>query len=181
MVMIKPKYILIDIVALFYGKEIKIRIFLVALFFCFIILRLILLGSLIFEGASRSPATSVMELFPTLVNNFLLITNVARTSVLNVAGAINLPLLLKLLELHLLLKISFFRAIFLKVLVSEFALIIGLLWPCTFNTAYTLLFNENLYMFLIISYNGIFFKTCLSTFILELSWEKYNVTLYKHM
>ena len=119
--MIKPKYILIDIVALFYGKEIKIRLFLVALFFCFGILRLVFLGSLIFEGVSRNPATSVMELFPTLVNNFLLITNVARTSVLDVGGgeAIDPPLLLKIL---------LFGAIFLKVLVSECVLIIGLLW-----------------------------------------------------
>ena len=118
--MIKPKYILIDIVALFYGKEIKIRLFLVALFFCFGILRLVFVGSLIFEGVSRSPATSVMELFPTLVNNFLLITNVARTSVLDVGGeAIDPPLLLKIL---------LFGAIFLKVLVSECVLIIGLLW-----------------------------------------------------
>ena len=86
MVVIKPKYILIDIVALFYGKEIKIRLSLIALFFYVAILRLTLLGSLIFEGVSRSPATSVMELFPNLVNNFSLITNVARTSVLDVAG-----------------------------------------------------------------------------------------------
>ena len=125
-----------------------------------------------FVNDCRSPATSVLELFPTLFNNFLLITNAARTSVLDVSGTIDPPLLL---------KISFFRAIFLEVLVSEFALIIGLLWQCTFNTTYTLLFNENLYMSLIISYNGIFFKTCLSIFILKLSWEKYRVTLYKYM
>ena len=66
-------------------------------------------------------------------------------------------------------------------LVSEFALVIGLLWQCTFNTAYTLYFNENLYMSLIISYNGIFYKTCLPTFMLKLSREKYSVTLYKCM
>ena len=99
-------------------KEIKIRLFLIALFFCFVILRLIYLGGLIFEGVSRSPATSVMDLFLILVNNFLLITNIARTSVLVVAGALDPTLL------H---KVLFSRAIFLKVLVSEFALIIGLL------------------------------------------------------
>ena len=47
------------------------------------------------------------------------------------------------------LDVLFFGAIFLKVLVSEFALIFGLLWQCAFNTAYTLLFNENLF----VSYN----------------------------
>ena len=96
MVMVKSKCILSDIGALFYWKEIKIRLSLIALFFCVVILRLIVLGSLILEDVSRSPATSVMELFPTLVNNFLLITNVVRTSVLDVAGAIDLPLLLKI-------------------------------------------------------------------------------------
>ena len=137
----------------FTEKEIKIRLALIALLFCVVILRFILLESLIFEGVSRSPATSVMELFPTLVKNFLLIANVPRTSVLDVAATLDPPLLLKVLC---------FRVIFLKVLVSEFALIIGLLLQCTFNTAYSLLFNENLYMSLIISYNRIFFKTCLS-------------------
>ena len=127
--MIKPKYILIDIVALFMEKEIKIRLSLIVLFFCFAILRSIYLGSLILEGVSRSPATSVMELFSILVNNFLLITDVARTSILDVAGV---------LDPHLLFKVLFSRAMFLKVLVSEFALIIGLLLQCTFNTAYKL-------------------------------------------
>ena len=60
--------------------------------FCFVILRLIFLGSLIFEGVSRSPATFMMELVPTSVNNFLLITNVARISVLDVAGSLDPPL-----------------------------------------------------------------------------------------
>ena len=40
-----------------------------------------------------------------------------------------------------------------------------------------LFIKDRLYVSLIISYNGIFFKMCLSTFILKLSWEKYNVTL----
>ena len=35
--------------------------------------------SLIFEGVSGHPATPMMVLFPTLVNNVLLITNVARS------------------------------------------------------------------------------------------------------
>ena len=136
----------------FKEKETKIRYSLIALFFCFVILRLIFLGSLIFEGVSRSPATPVTEFFLTLTNSLLLITNVARTSVLDVAGDLDPPLLLKVL---------FYRVIFLKVLVSEFVLIIGLLWQSTFNTAYTLPFDENLYMSLIISYKEIFFfKTC---------------------
>ena len=160
MVMIKLKYILIDSVTLFYGE--RNQAFSIGLFFCFVILRLIYLESSIFEGVVRSPATSVMELFPVLVSNFLLITNVARTSVLDVAGA---------LDPFLLLRVLFSRVMVLKVLVSEFALIIGLLWQCTFNTAYTLFCNENLYKSLIISYNEIFFKTYLSTFILKLSWE----------
>ena len=71
----------------------------------------------------------MMELFPTLVNNFLLINNVTRISVLDFAGALYLPLLLKVL---------FFRVMFFKALISELALIIGLLWQCTFNTAYAL-------------------------------------------
>ena len=113
----------------FTEKEIKIILSLIALFFRFVMLGLIYLGSLIFESLSRSPATSVMELFLILVNNFLLNTNVARSSVLGVAGAIDPPLLLKVL---------FYRVTFLKVLDSKFLLIIGLLWQCTFNTAYTL-------------------------------------------
>ena len=81
----------------FTEKEIKITPSLIVLFFCFIILRLIFLGSLIFKGVSRIPATSMMELFPTLINNFLLITNVVRTSVLDVVRVLDLPLLLKVL------------------------------------------------------------------------------------
>ena len=107
----------------FTEKEIKIILSLIALFFHFVILGLIYLGSLIFEGLSRSPATSVMKLFLILVNNFLLNTNVAKTSALGVAGAIDPPLLLKVL---------FYRVTFLKVLDSKFLLIIGLLWQCTF-------------------------------------------------
>ena len=92
-----------------------------------------------------------MGLFLILVNDFFLITNVSRTSALDVAGALDPPLLLKIL---------FSRVMFLKVFVSEFALIIGLLWQYNFNTAYTLFFNGNLYMHFIISYNEISFKTC---------------------
>ena len=93
--------------------------------------------SLSFESVSRSPATSVMELFPPFVNNFLLITDVARTSILDFAVAVDQPLLLQVL---------FFRVIFLKILVSEFVLTIRLLWQCTFNSAKKLLFNESLYI-----------------------------------
>ena len=146
----------------FTEKEIKISLSLIALFFCCVILWLIFWGSLIFMGVSWSPATSMIELSPTLINKFLLITNVARTSVLDVAGALDPPLLLKVL---------LFRDIFLKLLVSEFALIIRLLWQCTFNATHNVVFNASLYMSLLISHNGIFFKTCLSTFILKLLWE----------
>ena len=69
----------------FTEKEIKIMLSLIELFFRFIILGLIYLGSLIFEDLSRSTATSVMKLFSVLVNNFLIITNVAKTSILGVA------------------------------------------------------------------------------------------------
>ena len=58
---------------------------LIELFFPVVILGLIYLGSLIFEDLSRSTATSVMKLFSVLVNNFLIITNVAKTSILGVA------------------------------------------------------------------------------------------------
>lgn len=78
-------------------------------FFCYIAINF--LGSLIFEGVSR-------RLFPILVNVFQLISNVAKTTVLDVAGVLDLPVLLKVL---------LFGVIFLKVLVSEFALIFGLL------------------------------------------------------
>ena len=143
-------------------KEITIRLSLIALFFCFVILGSVYFGDLIFEGVSRSPATSVIELLSILVNNFLLITTVARTSILGIAGT---------LDMSLLLKVLFSGVIFLKVLVSKFVLIIGLLWQCTFNTAYTLFINKNLCMSLKISYNEISFRTCFSTFILKLSWE----------
>ena len=56
------------------------------LFFCFVILQVIFLGNLIFKGVSKGPATSMVELFPNLVNNFPLITNVARTSIIDVTG-----------------------------------------------------------------------------------------------
>ena len=69
----------------FTEKEIKIMLSLIELFFRFVILGLIYLGSLIFEDLSRSTATSVMKLFSVLVNNFLIITNVAKTSILGVA------------------------------------------------------------------------------------------------
>ena len=113
----------------FTEKEIKIRLSMIVINFCFVILQLIFLGSLFSEGVSRSPAKSVMELLPTLVSKFQLITNVARTSALDVSGALDAPLLLK----------SLFFRVFLKVLVSEFGLIIGLRWQCIFSTAYTLL------------------------------------------
>ena len=113
----------------FTEKEIKIRLSLIALFFCFVILQLIHLRSLIFESVSKSLETSVMELFLILVSNFLVFSNVARTSILGVVGALNPSLLLKFL---------FSRVILLKVLVFEFALIIGILWQCTFNTVYKL-------------------------------------------
>ena len=74
------------------------------LFLCFVELQLIFLGSLIFKGVSRSPATSLMEPFSILVYNFLLITNIARISVLDIAEALDPPLLL---------KVSFFRVLFL--------------------------------------------------------------------
>ena len=60
----------------------------------------------------------MMELIPTLVNNVLLVTIVVRTSALDFAGTLDPPLLLMVL---------FLRVIFLKVLVSEFVLIIRLL------------------------------------------------------
>ena len=105
------------------------------LFSSFVILRLILLGSLVFKDVSKRPATSVMKLFSNLVNNVLLITNVARNSVLNVERAPYPPLLL---------KVIFFRVTFLRVLVYEFALTFGLLLPCIFNTAYTHCFLKKL-------------------------------------
>ena len=62
-------------------------------------------GKFNFQGVFRSPATSVMELFPILVKHILLIINVARTSVLDVAVALDPPLLPIVL---------FFRVIFLN-------------------------------------------------------------------
>ena len=67
-----------------------------------------------FKSASWSHGKSLTELFLSKVYNFLLIANVARISDLYVVGALDLPLLLNVL---------FFRVIFLKVVVSEFALI----------------------------------------------------------
>ena len=90
-------------------------------YFLFCYIMFIIFGKFNFRRC-RSPATSVMELFPILVNNFLLIAYVTRTSVLDVAGALDPPLLLEVL---------FSRVMFFEVLVSEFALIIGLLWQCT--------------------------------------------------
>ena len=40
------------------------------------------------RGVSRTDATSKMELFVTLVNSFKSLTNVAKTSVLDVAGVL---------------------------------------------------------------------------------------------
>ena len=47
-------------------KEVKIRLSLIALFFCLATFLLIFLGSLIFEVVSRSPAKSLTEPFSTL-------------------------------------------------------------------------------------------------------------------
>ena len=124
-------------------KEIKIKLSLIASFLCIAKLQLTFLGSLNFEGVSRSPATSNGALFDSGYN-YLLITNVVRTSVLDIVGALDPPLLL---------MVVFFRVIFLKFFVSQFALIFGLLWEWTFNAAYILLFNENLDMPLIVSYD----------------------------
>ena len=57
---------------------------------------LIYFGSLtLTKSVSRGTAISVMEIFPTLVNEFLLlITNAARISVFNVLGAVDPSLLL---------------------------------------------------------------------------------------
>ena len=84
-VMIKAKFIFIAILRLFYGERNYNQAFSDCVIFCFVILRLIFLWSLIFQSVSRGSATSMMELFSTLVNNFQLITNIVRTSVLNVA------------------------------------------------------------------------------------------------
>ena len=120
-------------------KEIKIRLSLITLFFCFDILRLIFLGSLVLEGVSRSPETSMMELFPTLVNYFLLITNVSWICLGCREGCRPASVT----------EVLFFGLIFSNVLVSEFPLNIELLWQCTFSTADTLLLNKNLYMYIL--------------------------------
>ena len=120
-------------------KEIKIRLSLITLFFCFVILRLIFLGSLVLEGVSRSPETSMMELFPTLVNYFLLITNVSWICLGCREGCRPASVT----------EVLFFGLIFSNVLVSEFPLNIELLWQCTFSTADTLLLNKNLYMYIL--------------------------------
>ena len=57
-------------------KKLKLGFLWLLYFFYFVTLRLILSEILIFKGVSRCLETSVMELFPTLVNNFQLITNV---------------------------------------------------------------------------------------------------------
>ena len=73
----------------FTEKEIKIRLSLIALFLCFVKFQLIFVGSLIFKSVY------MFELFSTLVYNYLLITNVAKSSALDVVGALDPPLLLK--------------------------------------------------------------------------------------
>ena len=176
MVMIKRNIFWLTLWRYFTDKEIKIRLSLIVLFFRFVILRLVFLGSLVLEGVSGSPETSMMELFPTLVNYYLLITNVARICLGCREGCRPASVT----------EVLFFRLIFSNVLVSEFPLNIELLWQCTFNTANTLLLNENLYMYvhfihsLIMSCNGIFFKTCLSTFMLKLSWESIHNLIFIH-
>ena len=84
--MIKPKYIIDIIVALFYGERNQNQAFSDCV-----------IGNFFFEGASRSTVASVVEPFPTLVNKLQLMTNISRTSVLDVAVPLHPSLLLKVL------------------------------------------------------------------------------------
>ena len=53
----------------------------------------------LFRGICRAPATSKMELFVTLLNNFQSLTNVTKNSILDVMGVLDPSVLVRIKKL----------------------------------------------------------------------------------